>query len=92
MPNRNNNGHFGALSNQSTHTSLPSCHSILKIDLTCGSKGKCNVKACGVKCEASVGMWGRMWGVMSKCLVCERVYMCACVRMYIHTGNVNEWD
>ena len=34
MPQRDDNGSLGALSNQSAHTPLPSCHSILKIDHT----------------------------------------------------------
>ena len=79
MPHRNDNGCFGTLSNQSAHTPLPSGHSILKVDFTWGSKGKCNVKACG-------GEWG-MWCPSVWC-VSGYTY----VHMYIHAGNVNEWD
>ena len=79
MPHRNDNGCFGALSNQSAHTPLPSCHSILKVDLTWGSKGKHNVKACGESEGCDVQVFG-VW-------VSIHVYTCVCV----HTRWQCEW-
>ena len=92
MPQRGDNGSLGALSNQSAHTPLPSCHNILKVDLTWGINGKQNVNytpvgVLGVFVCMCMGVWGCMCELSVHVWVGE--YVCMSV---IHNIICSFWE